>query len=70
MDGLVATARRIADGQWTVGPEGAAELETNEALAELVRRGFAVLYFTPAYKLADDYWTLTPTGEEWLRMQS
>lgn len=70
MDNLVATARRIAGGQWTVGPEGAAEVETNTDLAELVQRGYAVLYFTPAYQLRDDYWTLTDAGREWLAVQS
>lgn len=67
---LVATARRIASGQWTVGPEGAVEMQTNEPLAELVGRGLAQLYFTPAYQRADDYWVLTPTGEQWLSQQS
>ncbi len=63
---LKATARRIASGQWTVGPEGAIEVQTNPALAELVRLGYAVLFYTPAYRRADDHWVLTPTGVQWL----
>lgn len=67
---LVATARRVASRQWTVGCEGAAEMETNAELADLVGRGYARLYFTPAYQRADDYWVLTPEGEQWLSQQS
>lgn len=63
---LLATARRANGRDWTVGPEGAIEMETNQALAQLVGVGYVRMHFTAAYKRADDYWTLTEAGRVWL----
>jgi hypothetical protein len=63
---LVATARRAAGRDWTVGPEGAAAMSTDPHLAQLVTAGLVRMVFTPAHRLADDYWTLTDAGRTWL----
>jgi hypothetical protein len=62
---LIAAARRCAARTWTVGPEGPFS-PTDPHLRQLVDAGLARLYFTPAYRLADDYWALTDAGVAWL----
>jgi hypothetical protein len=63
---LIATARRVATRTWTVGPEGAAGMLHDGHLEQLVIAGLAVLHYTPAHQMRDDYWRLTPAGEQWL----
>ncbi len=63
---LLAVARRAGTRKWTVGPEGAIEITTNPHLATLVGKGLVRLHYTPAFALADDYWTLTDAGRAWL----
>lgn len=63
---LIATARRAAGRDWTVGPEGAIEVQTNPDLAALVTAGLVRLHYTAAHRLADDYWALTDAGRDWL----
>lgn len=63
---LLATARRAAGRDWTVGPEGAAAMTTDPHLSQLVTAGLAVLHYTPAHQMRDDYWTLTDADQAWL----
>jgi hypothetical protein len=63
---LLATARRVATREWTVGPEESAFTDMDPSLRQLVDAGYAVLYMPPASRLRDDYWTLTWLGEQWL----
>lgn len=62
-------ARRAATRTWTVGPEGAIEIDTNPHLAQMVTAGLVQLVFTHAHKQVagyEDYWGLTPDGRAWL----
>lgn len=63
---LLAAARRVATGDWTVEHnEDAFGPNMDPNLRTLVDAGLAVLYFPPT-RLRLDYWTLTATGRAWL----
>ena len=63
---LIAVARRVATREWTVGAEENAfgpDMDPN--LRQLTDASYVMLYFPPT-RLRDNYWTLTPAGQEWL----
>lgn len=67
----LAAARRCAERNILVGPEGASPYyDANPELLTLCSYGLAVLHFTPAHQRTDDYFTLTDAGRAWLDQHS
>lgn len=63
--GLLAVARRLATGDWTVAHDENPYTDMDPDLRALVDLGYVVLYMPPT-RLRLDYWTLTSRGRKWL----
>jgi hypothetical protein len=62
---LLAAARRVQTGTWTVA-ENEPGYPTDPYLAQLFDAGLVLLHYPPT-RLRPDYWRLTQDGERWLR---
>lgn len=65
----ITAAKRASGREWTFGPEGAVEVDTDPALADMVTSGLITPHFvSPQAQIGgqDDYYRLTEVGREWL----
>lgn len=62
---LLAAARRVATGEWTVEHDEDAFGGAEPALRVLLTANLVELYLPPT-RLRLDYWTLNTRGREWL----